>query len=201
MKDTSKQRLRSGQGTMTPEDEFLDSLEGYTYEYKPEYQDALGLPSKRQYGVMAQDVERTPLGKSFVEDTPNGKVLDTVQGFGSTLAGLGRLNQRLRSLEANQEASRVNGELLREGRKTKRALEAPGPVDPAGVDTSEDEMFIQDGLEEVNYPGLPEQERLNRIRNGTEFALERGRKDLAERWLEETTRPPGYLRTKGLRSR
>ncbi len=101
MKGTKK--LRSGQ-PITPEDEFLDSLNGYTFEYKPEVQKELGLDGDRKYGVMAQDVEQTPLGQTFVENTPSGKVLDTTQGFGAALAALGRLNVRVRELEDEKAA-------------------------------------------------------------------------------------------------
>lgn len=107
---SGQQPLKSGL-PRTPEDEFLDSLNGYTYEYKPEIQQQLDLPSERQYGVMAQDVESTPLGATFVHDTPHGKVLDTKQGFGSTLAGMGRLNERLKTLEEQVARSQGGGKL------------------------------------------------------------------------------------------
>ena len=83
-----------GPSPRTPEDDTLESLRGYTYEYKPEARQAMGLPGGRQYGVMAQDLEKTKLGSGMVRDTPGGKAIDMKAATGGTLAMLGRLAER-----------------------------------------------------------------------------------------------------------
>lgn len=76
--------------------QFLDTLKTSAYNYKPGSGED---PNVRRFGPMAQEVEKTPMGASIVQDTPNGKVLDTTHGFGVALGALGNLNDRMRLLE------------------------------------------------------------------------------------------------------
>lgn len=48
---------------------------------------------------MAQDLEKSAMGKSLVVDTTEGKMIDTRKGFGAALAGMAELNQRTAELE------------------------------------------------------------------------------------------------------
>lgn len=73
---------------------FLDALKASGFEYKGE--------GKQQYGVMAQDVEKSKAGKSFVIDTPEGKMLDVRQGLGVVLAAQAEINKRLKKLEGGK---------------------------------------------------------------------------------------------------
>jgi hypothetical protein len=72
-------------------DEFVRSVRPKSYDYV----DRGDLPKGRQYGVMAQDLERSRIGKTLVLDTPKGKMIDTARGYGALLAALGRVEQRL----------------------------------------------------------------------------------------------------------
>ena len=75
---------------------FLDALNAYTYEYKdPNGSDEAGMFA----GVMAQDLEKTPMGASFVKDTPNGKQVDYGHGLAAILASQANIHDRLRHLE------------------------------------------------------------------------------------------------------
>lgn len=77
--------------------EFLDKLEAKKYQYKnPEIPGAA--PGTR-YGIVAQDLEKSSLGKTLVKEGQHGKVVDTVQGFGAVLAAQAELNRRLKKLE------------------------------------------------------------------------------------------------------
>ena len=49
---------------------------------------------------MAQDLEKTTLGKQFVLDTPAGKLVDMGQGLAAILASQSYLNSRMKRLEA-----------------------------------------------------------------------------------------------------
>lgn len=53
----------------------------------------------KNLGVMAQDIERSPVGRQVVKNTPSGKMLDVPQLTGALAAAIGRLNERLRSVE------------------------------------------------------------------------------------------------------
>lgn len=71
-------------------DNMFAKLTGYKYRYKG---------SKRQTeGVMAQDVEKTPMRQSVV-DTPAGKILSGNEMIGQSMAALANLSQRIRKLE------------------------------------------------------------------------------------------------------
>lgn len=74
--------------------EFLDSLDSYTFEYKNKKH---GKGEKS--GVMAQDLEKSELGKQMVVDTPDGKMVDFAQGFGAILAAHAELNEEVKKLK------------------------------------------------------------------------------------------------------
>lgn len=82
----------------TPEEinEFLDALDTASYEYKDEH-DGKG----RKWGVMAQSVKKSKVGKSMVlRDPESGHLmLDTRMGFGTALAAVKQLHERTKALE------------------------------------------------------------------------------------------------------
>lgn len=78
-------------------DEMLDALEPYTYAYRDtKHGDGV------RAGIMAQDLERSELGRDIVLDTVDGKMLDGQRALSAALAALARLNQRIRVLEQCQ---------------------------------------------------------------------------------------------------
>lgn len=75
-----------------PIENFMGALNAESFKYKGD--------EKQNYGVMAQDMEKTPVGKSLISRDPQGvKNINTIQGFGTVLAGLSNLNERIRKLE------------------------------------------------------------------------------------------------------
>ena len=81
-------------------DSTMEDLDTYHYEYKPEYQKRLGVPGGHRIGVMADELEDTPLGEAAVRDTEEGKVIDRDNYvFGVITPGLARLHERLQELE------------------------------------------------------------------------------------------------------
>lgn len=77
--------------------DMLDNLKPYTYDYKEPK--AVGAAEGRRYGILAQDLEKSEAGKTIVFETAQGKMIDTVQGFGLVLATLADINERLKKLE------------------------------------------------------------------------------------------------------
>ena len=77
---------------------FLNALSDNEYEYKDP--SLPGTQSGKNYGPMAQDLEKTAMGKTAVRETANGKYVDSARGFLLALSGLANLNQRLSALEA-----------------------------------------------------------------------------------------------------
>jgi len=94
---TTKEGAALGQ---TEPAKFMDHLKPYAFNYKPGVNGED--PSDRHFGVMAQDVAKSPMGASIVDRGPQGLQLDTKHGFGTALAALGNLNARLRELEGKR---------------------------------------------------------------------------------------------------
>lgn len=82
---------------------FLDALSAKSYNYKNA--NLPGAAPGRRVGIMAQDLEKSEMGKALVQDGPDGvKRIDTVQGFGAVLAAQAELNKRLKALERKKRA-------------------------------------------------------------------------------------------------
>ena len=81
--------------------EFMDAIKSYTYEYKKGAKQPGDKPTPKgeMKGVMAQDLEKSELGKQMVTDTENGKVVDFAQGMAPLFAAIAELNQRTKKLE------------------------------------------------------------------------------------------------------
>ena len=75
-------------------DEFLRQLKAHTYDYK-DPKDGPGT----QLGIMAQDLEKSKLGKAAVIDTPQGKMVHGARLATQLAAALARVNDRVKELE------------------------------------------------------------------------------------------------------
>lgn len=89
-----KKNISPGSGEV---ESFLDALNSYKYEYKDE--NAPGSDAGMFVGVMAQDLEKSPMGASFVKDTPDGKMVDYGHGLAAILASQANIHDRLKQLE------------------------------------------------------------------------------------------------------
>lgn len=83
----------------------LDKLKAYEYSYRdPELP---GRGEGRHTSVMAQDLEKSELGKTAVMETPNGKMVNYGKLGAINLAGLAMLNERLDQVERTQAKAAV----------------------------------------------------------------------------------------------
>jgi hypothetical protein len=79
--------------------QMLDQLDPYAFKYKP----GTGMdPNEQHYGVMAQDLERSPMGASLVRDTPDGKMVDTKKATMANMAAATDLHDRVKALEMSR---------------------------------------------------------------------------------------------------
>lgn len=93
-----KRDIRDGSSDVA---QALDGIDPKTWHYKGESnQDPL------RVGIIAQDIERTPVGRDVVRETPRGKVIDGAGGLSFALAGLAELNDRIRKLEGSKRGSK-----------------------------------------------------------------------------------------------
>ena len=88
-----KQGIRKQRGEDV--DDLLRKLAGKEYEYKPE----MGLRGGRHTGILAQDLEKSKIGRGIVVEHQGVKSVDIGRATGATLASLARLNERLDRLE------------------------------------------------------------------------------------------------------
>lgn len=74
----------------------LDQMHAKGFVYKDPAKGGAG----HREGVLAQDVEKSPMGAAIVVETPEGKGIDKDKALSATLASLANINKRLRSLGA-----------------------------------------------------------------------------------------------------
>lgn len=78
---------------------FLDRLKPASYDYKDKVKDDPRASKDRQIGVMAQDLEKSKLGKEAVSEGDIGKIVDYKDLEPKMLASLAALNRRLKKIE------------------------------------------------------------------------------------------------------
>jgi|GEM_PF-1947932 len=103
VKSYSDEKVKESKKSEGPK-EFLDALKAYSYEYKDSHKNLPGAGEGRHMSVMAQDLEKAgSVGKSMVQDTPDGKIVDYGKGFGAILAAQAHLNERLSEIESKKK--------------------------------------------------------------------------------------------------
>ena len=75
--------------------DMLDKLKPKSFGYKP----GVGEPLDQRVGIMAQDLEKSEMGRNAVVEAPYGKAIDMKHGIGLALAGLADVHRRLASVE------------------------------------------------------------------------------------------------------
>lgn len=82
--------------------DMLDKLTAYQYQYKDSAAGLPGVTPGEHIGVMAQDLEKSPAGKTFVDETPEGhKVVNYGEMLPALLASMAMLHKRTKKLEAH----------------------------------------------------------------------------------------------------
>lgn len=74
--------------------DLVDHLKGKLYEYK-DSSNGEGV----HVGIMAQDLEKSPLGRSMVFEENGAKKVDFAKGFGAVLAALTEINDKVKLIE------------------------------------------------------------------------------------------------------
>lgn len=99
---------RMKENVSTPSDQavgdFLNSVRPVSYDYKAE----AGQRDGRRHGFMAQDIERSEIGKSIVLDRGDGtKIVDVAGAIGPILMALKHVNDKAdRAIAARRKAAR-----------------------------------------------------------------------------------------------
>lgn len=96
--ENMKKDIKKGSATDKIE-EFLGALKSYDYKYKDEKANGKENPKGEVTSVMAQDLEKSDLGKQMVKEGPDGKEVDYGQGLAAMLASIAELNERTKKLE------------------------------------------------------------------------------------------------------
>ena len=77
---------------------FLDKLDAKSFEYK-EADGEKGRTEGTHLGVLAQDVEKAPGGKSMVIEMPEGKGIDMPSAVGMLMAAASNMHDRVKDIE------------------------------------------------------------------------------------------------------
>lgn len=86
--------------------DMLRKAPAYSYEYKPDERGPTAPPG-RHLGVMAQDLLRSPIGRSFVEKDPDGRLrVNYGQGLGAMMAGLSSISEDVDRLKSGGKRGR-----------------------------------------------------------------------------------------------
>lgn len=99
----SDEKVKNNKKELSDEDldALFDQLAPMSFNYKKSVQ-KLGAPSGPMAGIMAQDMERDPIGATIVIDSPDGKQLDPQKALSLALAALTSQNGRIKNLEGRQ---------------------------------------------------------------------------------------------------
>lgn len=82
----------------------FDNLDAYEFEYKKEFKNSHLTGEGKRIGIMAQDLEKTKLGKEMVSVVDNGvKIVNFAKGIGAVMANQSVLNKRMKKLESSIE--------------------------------------------------------------------------------------------------
>ena len=93
--ETEKENIKPAKGSANEIETFMNAIKEYNYNYKNK---ANGTGEKT--GVMAQDLEKTAVGKTMVDENGKGqKVVDTNKAIGAILAGMADLNKKIKKME------------------------------------------------------------------------------------------------------
>ena len=76
-------------------DNALDNTVPYSFNYRP----GMGQQPGEQLGVMAQDLQRSPLTNAMVTPTPRGLAINPAKAVGPILNMVGRLGERVKKVE------------------------------------------------------------------------------------------------------
>lgn len=79
-------------------DEMLGKLAAKTYRYKDEAKHGEG----KRVGIMAQDLQKSPMGAAVVVQAPDGLAIDHNKAISALLAATARLHQRMTNVEGKR---------------------------------------------------------------------------------------------------
>lgn len=97
-----KQKKNISNASNPEVDDFLDNMGGHKYEYKNP--NMAGADDRTHYSPMAQELEKSKIGKSMVYTDPNTntKYVDYARGYGALMAATAELNKRLNKIEGKK---------------------------------------------------------------------------------------------------
>jgi len=78
---------------------FLDALSAKRWKYK---EDSPAYEPGEQFGIMAQDAEKTRVGRTLVENTPDGKFIRGRPALRTLLAAMANVHDRVSKLEGGK---------------------------------------------------------------------------------------------------
>ncbi len=156
----------------------LDQVKPVSFDYKPGY----GAPG-RNYGVLAQDLEKSPMGASLVSKDPQGiRKVNIGKATMANMASTADLHERVKVLEGGVDKSA-------EKRERQEHIETPEPLPPPAPPPPEDGVIASDEVvkDDIRREGIDPQTAFLSRHNELTAAAEQGHPE-APRKLEHLER-------------
>lgn len=120
-------------------DAMLDNIHPLSYTYKDPSQEPRSTPTGGRYvGISAQHLEAVPeIGPQMVSDGPRGKQLEMGPTLSGAMAGIARLNERLRAVEGHPMLDRDASRLASEAEGVRAGQRAQLDAGPSAQPRSE----------------------------------------------------------------
>lgn len=135
--ERQKKDIQSGDPAI---ERFLDSMRAHAYKYKA----GAGQDNKKHVSPMAQELEKSPVGKDLVEESPKGKMVDYSKSGPAILSSLANINTRLKELEMHKGGN--------VGDKLKAGGKVPGKAKVAGDSVKNDTVKALLSPDEIVLP-------------------------------------------------
>lgn len=166
-------------------DEFqdmLDKIKPKKFDYKMEHGGV-----RDNTGVMAQDLEKSDLGRDMVVDTPEGKMVDKEKMLMTAMATLADMNKRMKELEKGSVGEKPSKDTLMEGK--------PAPKEDR-VRMQDVDIDVAKLLEELQGVKMPSQ-----YADGSKFDtvadVERSTQMIADEMMQDAARKQNILKNIG----
>lgn len=126
--------------------QFVDGLKSHSYQYKDKKHGEGSYNSP-----MAQELEKSELGKSMVIDTPEGKMVDYARAGGTMLATAAMLNEKMKKIE--EKIGMSEGGVVESMKTAFKTPEAKMPDDQA-TNKKPSEWFSGEGHDKKKASGI-----------------------------------------------
>lgn len=153
--------------------DFLRKAGAHEYEYKDGAKDLPGAGGGKHTGPMAQELEKSEIGKQMVVNTPEGKGIDFGKSMATLLSAIASVNKRIDSMDGGKKKMSTGGEVEKEYETfpaPSQKMADGGIADPSAPTVAAPapgvNKFMVGMQNSVGQMGGPQQDNSNPINSG-----------------------------------